>query len=124
VKAIPCRTEGCNGGAGTASAKARAALGFTPLSLKGGGVYLIQRAMSFPLVAKCAACRRPSSFTAAQFNALPDLSVAQLRALGALPALTKDWQGDGLTHDQAVDMVALGMMGPGDPSVPPPQERP
>jgi hypothetical protein len=113
MKVLPCQTSACKGGAGNRSALARQELGYAVVVLPGGAAYTIGRVSSFPLVVKCAGCKGTSTFTAAQFNGLPDLTVGQMQVVGALDLLTKDWEGYGLNRGQATQTIAAGYMGPG-----------
>lgn len=115
MKAVPCKTPDCKAKTATVG---RRVVGYGMLMLPDGQPYLLSRPMSFPVVSKCSGCNGWTRLPAAEFARLPTLTVAQLRILGHLDALTKDWRGDGLTHSQASDMIGAGMMGPGDPGVP------
>ena len=112
MKAVRCQSAKCNGGVGTLAARMRSVLGYAAVVLPDGTPYLIAQPSSFPFVAKCASCRRPSKYTSAEFRLLPNLTVGQLASLGALDALCKDWVGAGLPLENAVDMVAIGVHGP------------
>ena len=108
MKALRCQTDGCPGAHLPTELRNQ---GY--IALRGGQPYLIGTCLHFPLVAKCARCKRPSTFRAVDFHRLPDLSVDQLREFGVLEAIAKDWTGSGLEPSQAHDLIAAGLMGPG-----------
>lgn len=85
-------------------------LGRAIASLPGGlKLYLVGQPSGFPLRVKCGSCKRPSVFSAAEFNALPALTVQHLEALGELKPLLRDWEGDGFTPGQARDLMSAGL---------------
>lgn len=120
MKAIRCQTDPCGRGLSQAILRARQTMGYQVVMLPDGQPYILGNATSWPLVARCAACKRPSTYRAAEFARLPTLTLAQLEALGQLEPLTRDWVGAGLPSEHAADMVGAGLMGPGDAPQPPP----
>ena len=109
MKALPCQTAGCTGDKRQVGPKL---FGRALVALPTGGPYVLGRASGFPLIVKCATCKRPSTFTATQFNGLPELTVDQLRALDQLEPLARDWVGAGLPVEHAEQVVGAGLMGP------------
>lgn len=113
MKALRCQTDPCGRGLTRAMLRARQVMGYSVVMLPGGEPYIIG-SPTFPLVAKCAACKRPSTYKAADFARLPDVTVAQLEAMSLLEPLTRDWVGSGVPHEHARDMIGAGLMGPAE----------
>lgn len=111
MKALRCQNE-CGRGLSRAVLRARQMLGYPVIMLPGGAPYVIGTVTSFPLDARCAACKRPSRYTAVEFARLPTLSADDLAAIGLLKALMRDWEGDGLPPERAAQLVGAGVMGP------------
>ena len=107
MKALPCQNTTKQGEPCPGSPRARGVV-----ALPNGEPYLIAQPSAFPLVAKCAKCKLPNRFTAAEFASLPEVTVAQLAAMKQLEPLTKDWRGAGLPDEHAADMLSAGLMGP------------
>lgn len=110
MKALPCKTATPAPCKGDLKQQGLKLLGRPIASLPGGlKLYLVSRPSGFPLRIKCGSCKRPSVFSAAEFNALPELTVEQLEALGELKPILRDWQGDGHTAGQAQDLMRAGL---------------
>lgn len=112
MKALPCKMVPETGGTackGDLKQKGLRILGRAVAAMPGGvEPYLVGRPASFPLRVKCGACKRISTFSAAEFAVLPELTVEQLEAFGMLQVITRDWVGDGHTHEQAKDLLRAG----------------
>lgn len=125
MKAVVCDSDVCQTQA-RATLKARDYLKRQVAQLPNGDPYLCGVPSSFPFALKCAACRRRTTYSALRYAQLPNLSVEQLRALGQLEPLLRDWRGAGLGTSQAEDLIEARIMGPGSPMplAPPPRQKP
>jgi hypothetical protein len=95
VKVLPCDTCG------------------DAAQLPSGQPYVIGRTPDgierHPFSIKCSKCKRTMTFTAAAFNRLPDIGLAEMRALGLENLAMKDLLGAGLTLEQVEQAEAAGM---------------
>jgi hypothetical protein len=72
-------------------------------TLPDGTPYVVGRPPApFPHWVPCAACKRKTSITLADYNRLPELSIAELEAMGLKP--TQHLEGAGWTKAQAADI--------------------
>lgn len=62
-----------------------------------------------PFTFKCAKCKRTTTLTAQDFSRLPDLGLAELRAMGLESLALKDLEGAGLTEAQVEQALAAGV---------------
>lgn len=109
MKALPCSSKDCRG---DRQRLGQRLLGRVLITLPDGSPHLVGQPSSFPLRVPCAACKRPTTITAAAWNALPELTAEDMEAFDVLSKLAKDWTGAGLAEDHARDMVGAGIMGP------------
>lgn len=64
----------------------------------------------YPLVYKCSQCRSPNTINVTQFNALPDITPAELGTLGLLDHLARDLTlGGEIPLEQARDLFSAGL---------------
>lgn len=94
VRLVPCRTTGCSGVDGAAM-------------LPNGEPYVCGRAPDFPFFVKCFRCKRTTKLSAADWNRLPHLTVAQLEDMKLLDRYTKDYEGAGVTKEQAKQLLPM-----------------
>lgn len=62
-----------------------------------------------PLRYRCSTCGHSTAIQLLEYNALPELTLADLRALGVASHVTRDLEGAGVTPEQIEELEVAGI---------------